>query len=297
MQETNLITRTNSQSGAFPRVTLGWSWLIILPGLVWGTISYYLPLLGGTLDRAGFWIVTLGILLFTGISLACHLLAHLWVAWLTGKKLPSEMTVLVFGEAAQRWPAAGSDAHEILIAMAGPLINLLLAGLAYLVWNGQSNQSINLIALFSCGFNAWLFFINLIPAFPLDGGRVFRGIFRGLFPLPESSTRWGRRLGWIIAAALIGWGIFLILQRSRFSWETGLITFLFVLLMVDGLRLRPAAEIGEAAQVDRKIRYGFVRSLGAGLLVPGHAGSRFQPFNDQQRPGCAGSGAFGGADD
>ena len=200
------------------------------------------------------------------------------------------MTVLVFGEAAQRWPAAGSDAHEILIAMAGPLINLLLAGLAYLVWNGQSNQSINLIALFLCGFNAWLFFINLIPAFPLDGGRVFRGIFRGLFPLPESSTRWGRRLGWIIAAALIGWGIFLILQRSRFSWETGLITFLFVLLMVDGLRLRPAAEIGEAAQVDRKIRYGFVRSLGAGLLglvMLAAASSLLMTNNGLDAPGVA----------
>ena len=202
MQETKVITRTNSQSGAFPRITFGWSWLIVLPGLVWGILSYYLPLLGGTLDRAGVWTVTLACLLFTGISLVCHLLAHLGMAWITGKKLPAEMTVMIFGEAAQRWPMAGSSAHEILIASAGPLINLLLAGLAYLIWNGQSNQSINLIALFSCGFNAWLFLINLIPAFPLDGGSIFKAIVRGSNLDPTKATRWGRLSGLIIATGV-----------------------------------------------------------------------------------------------
>ena len=290
MQEANLISKPNSQAGAFPRITFGWSWLIILPGLVWGITSYYLPLLGGTLDRAGVWIVTVGNLLFTGISLVFHLLAHLAIAWLTEKKLPSEMTLLVFGDASQRWSQSGSNAHEILIAIAGPLINLLLAGLAYLIWNVQSNQSINLIALFLCGFNAWLFLINLIPALPLDGGSIFRAIVSNLNLVPTKATRWGRLSGWIIAAALTGWGIFLILQHSRFSWETGLITFFFVLLMVDGLRLRPAAGTGETDHFDGKIKYVFVRSLGAGLLglvMLAAASSLLMTNNGLDAPGVA----------
>lgn len=265
MQATNLITRTNSKPGQFPRITFGWSWLIILPGLVWGILSYYLPLLGGTLDRAGVWIVTVGSLLFTGISLVCHLLAHLAIAWLTEKKLPSEMTLLVFGDAAQRWSQSDSNAHEILIAIAGPLINLLLAGLSYLVWYGQSNQSINLTALLLCGFNAWLFIINLIPAFPLDGGSILRIIVRSLNLDPTKATRWGRLSGLIIAAGLTIWGLFLILQHSRFSWETGLITFLFVLIILDGVRLRPA--LGTAnVQPNPAGKYRLVHILGAGLL-------------------------------
>jgi Zn-dependent protease len=267
MQETNLITRANSQSGAFPRITFGWSWLIVLPALVWGVTSYYLPLLGGTLDMIGSWIVTLAILLLTGVSLALHVIAHLGTAWLTGKKLPSKMTLLIFGEAAQRWPGASSSGSEILIAIAGPLINLLLASLAYLIWNVQSNQSINLIALFLCGFNTWLFIINLIPAFPMDGGRIFRWLLQDLDFSPERAVQWGSRLGWIVAATLTGWGIFLILQHARFSWETGLITFGFVLLVIDGLRLPASMEPARTIQPDQRIKPSFVGTLTAGLLI------------------------------
>jgi len=287
MQAANLINRTNSKPGQFPRITLGWSWLIILPGLVWGITSYYLPLLGGTLDRAGFWVVTVSILLLLGASLVCHLLAHLGVAWLTEKKLPAEMTVLIFGEAAQGWSLASSSAHEILIAIAGPLTNLVLAGLAYLIWTVQSNQSINLIALFLCGFNAWLFIINLIPAFPLDGGSIFRTIMRGLSLDPTNASCWGRFSGLIIAAGLTIWGIFLILQHSRFSWETGLITFLFVLIIFDGVRLRPAP--GTATiQPNPASKYRLVRILGAGLLclaMGGVASSLVLTNNGLDAPG------------
>lgn len=53
-----------------------------------------------------------------------------------------------------------------------------------------------------------------------------------------------RTSGFVLAALLAGWGIFLIAQNSRFSWPTGLITFLLVLLIVDGARFLPA-EVGE----------------------------------------------------
>jgi len=290
MQDTNLITSTNSKTGQFPRITFGWSWLIILPAGVWGILGYYLPLLGGTLDRTGVWVVTLACVLLAGFSLTCHLSAHLGVAWLTGKKLPAEMTVMIFGEAAQRWPAAGSSGREILVAGAGPLISLLLAGLAYLVWNFQSNQSINLIALFLCGFNAWLFMINLIPAFPLDGGRIFCAFDPDFSSQPVIGRRWARRFGWILAVALTGWGIFLILQHSRFSWATGLITFLFVLLMLDGLRLPPFMPTGRPTLPVDGIKHSLGQRLGIALpslVMLAAAGSLLLTNNGLDAPGVA----------
>ena len=268
MQSTNPILNASPQPGRRPHPGVGLTWLIVLPAGIWGILDYYLPLLGGTLSRTGTWIVTAGILVLAVVSLACHSLAHRGAARLGGEKPPAQLTLLVFGEAAQTWPGAAGGAREFLIAAAGPLVNLLLAGLAYLVWAGAADNSINLMALFLCGFNIWLFVINLIPVFPFDGGRIFRLSLRGLVS-PAASRRF-RLYGLVLAAILTGWGVFLILQNSRFSWETGLITGLFVLLILDGLRFQPAMEESSGPEApERRAKYRFIRSLAAGLLCLG----------------------------
>jgi PDZ domain-containing protein len=265
MQTTN--PNFNPTPRRFPRLSFGLTWVIILPGLVLGILDYYLPLLGGTLPPSGVWIVTVGILLFTAVSLALHVLAHAGAARLSRQSMPASLTLLACGDAAQRWPEAVSDARELLVAAAGPLVNLLLGGLGYLVWNAVTNNSIGLIALFLCGFNIWMFVINLVPAFPFDGGRIFRLCLRGLTAKPASATRLVCLFGLVIALGMAGWGIFLILQHSRFSWETGLITFLFVLMLLDGLRFRPFVDMTAGPEVHgSRVKNRFVQILAAGLL-------------------------------
>ena len=267
MQTINLNRDPTSRPARRPRLSFGLTWLIILPALLWGISDYYLPLLGGVLTRSAAWTVTAVILLLVTVSLFCHVLAHAAAARLAGMTLPAPMALLIFGDAAQRWPVAAAGRRELLVAIAGPLVNLLLAGLAYLVWATQTDQAINLIALFLCGFNLWMFVINLIPAFPFDGGRIFRLSLRGLTSGSAAATRRARLAGLVLALLLAGWGVFLILQHSRFSPETGLITFLFVLLVLDGLRFRPAAAAPSALELPaRNTKYRFIHTLGAALL-------------------------------
>ncbi len=290
MQQAIPLVNNNSRSGRFPRIGFGLTWLIVLPIAGWEIATYYIPLFAGGLNQIETWTVTAIIILLAGISLACHALAHLWIARATGSKTPSIMSLLVFGDAAQRWLAAASAWREALTAGAGPAANLLLAGLAYFLWSMATNSIFNLIALFVCGFNAWLFIINLIPAFPLDGARLVRVTLRSLVREAATRTRLLRVFGFVLAAALAGWGIFLIVQRSRFSWETGSITFLLALLIVDGGRLRTAPAEDETVQTARNKKHRFFRALGAGLLtlvLSGLASSLLLINNGLDAPGVA----------
>jgi len=200
-----------------------------------------------------------------GVSLACHILAHLWIAKAMHQEIPTKLTLLVFGDASQSWLKGDSSRREIVIAGAGPITNLLLAGLAYLLWNAQINYFVSLIALCVSGFNGWIFVINLLPAFPMDGGRFIRALLQGLMKSPTIS-RWIKYFGFIVAVAVTGWGIFLFAQHARFSLETGLITFMFVLLLLDGLRI-PAISKDDDKSMEHNAKNRIMRSIVSGILA------------------------------
>jgi Lon-like protease len=212
------------------------SWLIVIPAAIWGIAGYYLPLFSEHLTQIQLAVVTLLILVTAGVSLACHILAHLWTAKVMHREIPRKLTLLVFGDVSQSWKQADSSWQEVVIAGAGPLVNLLLAGPTYLLWNAQLDVYLNLVALFLCGFNIWLFVINLVPAFPMDGGRFIRALLQGL-TRPSAITRGIKYFGLAVVVAVNDWAVFLFAQNSRFSIETGLITFGFAILLLDGLRI------------------------------------------------------------
>jgi len=221
-------------------VSLSPAWLVVLPVGVWAVLTLYVPIMGSYLTGAQAWLVALLVIVLIGLSLYGHVLAHAWIARLMGVEPPGRLSLHLFGDAAQPWPAASTAWDELSIAWAGSGFNVLLAGLTYLGWNAQLTPVLNLSLLFTCGINLWIVIVNLIPAFPLDGGRVCRALFWALAGDAAAANRLALRLGALIPIGLAGWGLILFGQHTRFSVQTAAATLGFALLLLFGLKGQPA---------------------------------------------------------
>ncbi|HUV88902.1 MAG TPA: site-2 protease family protein [Anaerolineae bacterium] len=106
------------------------------------------------------------------------------------------------------------------MALAGPFASLIIAGLFGLLWLVILPVSPQLHAL--AGWLAWInvgvALFNLIPGFPLDGGRVLRATVWGITGDLRRATQIAARLGQVVATGLILWGIW---QIFRGNWANG----------------------------------------------------------------------------
>jgi Zn-dependent protease/predicted transcriptional regulator len=155
-------------------------------------------------------LVGLGImtsLLFFG-SLVFHEVAHSLIA--KHYKIPVlSITLFVFGGVSRLTRDPASAVEEFNIAVAGPLSSLLLAGGFGLIYKQAGS---NLVLSTLTGSLAWINFVlalfNLIPGFPLDGGRIFRAAAWGITKDSSRATRLTARSGQIVACAMIAAGAF-----------------------------------------------------------------------------------------
>ncbi len=229
------------------RVAPNISWILVIPVGLWLIQVYYLPILGGTLAPAQMWITGGFIVVSVGVSLAAHVLGHILMARATKVEIPGAINLSLVGDAAQAWPDSTSPREDAFIALAGPVFNLALAGLVYLVWNAQLNGVLNAVTLFALVLNMWLFAVNLTPAYPLDGGRFLKAVIWEVGVRPPRAVRIARRCGWILAGGLSCWAAYLILQHARFSWATGGVTIGFVILVISGLSVgSPPRDVTES---------------------------------------------------
>jgi PDZ domain-containing protein len=218
------------------------SWLLVLPVSIWGIAALYLPLLGEPLSPARTWATTFLIIVLITMSLTGHVVGHTAAARLLNRAVPAKISVFLFGDAAQIWPSPFSTWKEWVVALAGPITNLVIAGLAYLVWNAQLNPYLNLSMPIVAIFNLWLAGINFAPVFPFDGGRLVNTL---VFRFSDGDTTDFRMfvwLGFLAAIFELGWGLFLIAQNVRYSLETGAATIFLAVLAVWGLVTQPSVK-------------------------------------------------------
>jgi Zn-dependent protease/CBS domain-containing protein len=182
------------------------SWFIIFGLIAYSFVTEFdaLHLDIPTPQLWGLGLMTSG--LFFG-SLVFHEMAHSTIA--RHYKIPVvSITLFVFGGVARIARDPGRAIEEFNIAVAGPISSYLLAGGFWLVARQAGSNAI-LAAL--AGSLAWINFslatFNLIPGFPLDGGRIFRAIVWGVTKDYPRSTRIAARGGQMVGYGMIAAGV------------------------------------------------------------------------------------------
>jgi Zn-dependent protease/predicted transcriptional regulator len=195
--------RLGSVLGFEIRVDL--SWLVIFFLVFWSLAEAVFPQALPEQPRSTYLVMGLaGTLLFFS-SLLAHELSHALVS--RAKGIPVEgITLFIFGGIARMRREPDSPRDELLIAGVGPLASFLIAGLFALL--GRLAGSLDLgapvieVAEYLALINLVLAIFNLMPGFPLDGGRVFRAIAWGVTGDRMKATRWavlgGRSFGLLL---------------------------------------------------------------------------------------------------
>ncbi len=161
-------------------IGLDYTWFLIFILLTWSLAVNYFPNEFKEWSVAEYWIVggVTAIMLF--VSVLLHELGHSILAIYYKIKV-KQITLFLFGGVAQIVGEPPKAIAEFWIAIAGPIVSFLLAGIFYIL-EMSFNKVAPLFALFEylAFINFALAIFNLIPGFPLDGGRILRAIIWGV---------------------------------------------------------------------------------------------------------------------
>lgn len=190
-------------------IGIHYTWLLIFVLLSWSLAQGFFPLWYPEWNTVTYWItgVVAALLLFG--SVLVHELAHSLVAQSRGMTV-SSITLFVFGGVSNLEDEPEKPKIEFIMSIVGPLSSLALAGIFWGLLQIVGDQQSPVAATFSylALINALLAGFNLLPGFPLDGGRVLRAILwnrtGNLVKATNIAATVGRFIGW----GFIGFGLF-----------------------------------------------------------------------------------------
>ncbi len=198
-------------------VNLDYSWFLIFVLLTWSLAGSYFPQQFPGWASWEYWAIGAAATLLLFFSVLLHEFGHATVARAYGIPV-REITLFIFGGVAQIQEEPRSAWSEFWIALAGPAVSLLLG----LVFMAAAKVTIGLAQLYAIfgylGYiNLALFAFNLIPGFPLDGGRVLRAILWGTGRDARRATIQAANVGRFIAYGFILLGVVQMLHGDLFG--------------------------------------------------------------------------------
>lgn len=195
-------------------IYMDYSWFIIFILLTWTLASDYFPSEFKGWPVMEYWGVGAITTILLFVSVLLHELGHSVVAM--RYKIPvCKITLFIFGGIAQIGLEPPNALAELWIAIAGPIVSFALAGLFSLLTPILSTIS-PLFALvkYLAYINGTLCLFNLIPGFPLDGGRVFRALVWGISNSYRRATLIAANLGRLIGFLFILFGVWQMIRGS-----------------------------------------------------------------------------------
>jgi len=187
-------------------VGIDWSWIIIAVLIAWSLSTGLFPNYYQNLSTQMYWIM--GIVGAVGLflSIIMHEFCHSLMARRYGMPMKG-ITLFLFGGVAQMEDEPPSPRAEFMVAVVGPLSSLAIGLIFYGIYlsgkQGGLPEPVNGVVGYLALINVLLAGFNVVPAFPLDGGRVLRSILWGV----KKNLRWATRVSSWIGS---GFGILLI---------------------------------------------------------------------------------------
>jgi Zn-dependent protease len=162
-----------------------------------------------------YWIVGIATSLLFFASLIAHETAHSIVSKRTGIPVKS-ITLFILGGVAQISREASKPKNELFMSIAGPLCSAVLGGIFYGLYNlfNGVNVYVSALCYYLSYANLALAVFNMIPGFPMDGGRVLRAIVWMIKKDYLQATRIATTVGYAISGCFIAGGAYL-----AFTWD------------------------------------------------------------------------------
>lgn len=176
------------------------------------TLWIFLPLIASNMAAGtGFMSLLWGLVAAAGLfaSVALHELGHSYVAIRKGCAV-REILLVPFGGIAKMQSLPSRPRDEMLIAAAGPAVSLMLSVslyIAYHLFSPIGSGYFTYTLAFVSAINLMLALFNLIPSFPMDGGRIFRAWMTPKLGKVEA-TRRAAKIGQTIAIVFGVWAVF-----------------------------------------------------------------------------------------
>ena len=232
------------------RIGVDPSWFFVLFLVIWLMSGYYSDLSPGD-DAKSFGLAVLSAFLFF-FSIVLHELGHAVVAMRNGIRI-SGIDLWLFGGVAKMERDTDSPGVEFRVAAAGPLVTLIIVAVCFGLgsWIGSASDLVETsrfdgssaadesvaVLGYLASINAFVLVLNLLPGFPLDGGRIVRAIAWWRTGERSRATRIAARLGRGVAVLLMALGVYWFVA---FGDLIGGIWLLFI-----GIFLRQAARSAE----------------------------------------------------
>ncbi len=199
-----------------------YSWFIIFV-LITGSLSWqYFPYTYPEWSAPTYWLTGIATSLLFFASVVAHELAHSLVARANDIPVKS-ITLFLFGGVAHMTREASRHGAELRMALAGPVASLVIGGLFFVLHLllQSVNEPVAALTFWLARINVVLALFNLIPGFPLDGGRVFRSLLWRFSGNYQRATRIAFEVGRGVGYLFVAGGVILMFL-SRENWFNGL---------------------------------------------------------------------------